>query len=74
VEAVTRSADGGIAVLFANLGTGTGTGTFALSQLGINTPEASGYNVWRNETTTFSGVTVTLPAGQTETMVMKPVG
>jgi alpha-galactosidase len=74
VEAVTKSADGGIAVLFANLGTGTGTGTFALSQLGINTPEASGYNVWRNETTTFSGVTVTLPAGQTETMVMKPVG
>jgi hypothetical protein len=71
MEAVMKSADGGTAVLFANLG--TGTGTFTLSQLGINTPEAIGYNVWKNETTTFSGVTVTLPAGQTETMVIKPV-
>lgn len=74
IEAVVKGADGGMAVLFANLGTGTATGTFTLSQLGINTPEATGYNVWRNETTTFSGVVVTLPAGQTETIVMKPVG
>jgi alpha-galactosidase len=73
MEAVIKSADGGTAVLFANLGTGTGTGTFTLSQLGISTPEATGYNVWKNETTTFTGVTVTLPAGQTETMVIKPV-
>lgn len=74
IEAVFKHADGGTAVLFVNLGTGTGTGTFTLSQLGITTPEATGYNVWKNETTTFSGVTVTLPAGQTETVVMKPVG
>jgi len=37
-----------------------GTGTFTLSQLGINAPEATGYNVWKNET------------GQTETLVLKP--
>lgn len=73
IEAVFKHADGGTAVLFANLGTGTGTGTFTLSQLGISASKASGYNVWRNETTTFSGVTVTLPAGQTETVVIKPV-
>jgi alpha-galactosidase len=73
IEAVFKSADGGTAVLFANLGSGTGTGTFTLSQFGIDTPEAFGYNVWRNETTIFSGVTVTLPAGQTETVVMRPV-
>ena len=73
IEAVFKSADGGTAVLFANLGTGTGTGTFTLSQLGISTAEATGYNVWKNETTTFSGVTVTLPAGQTETVIIKPV-
>jgi alpha-galactosidase len=73
IEAVFKSADGGTAVLFANLGSGTSTGTFTLSQFGIDTPEAFGYNVWRNETTIFSGVTVTLPAGQTETMVMRPV-
>jgi alpha-galactosidase len=74
MEAVFKSADGGTAVLFANLGTGTSTGNFTLSQLGISTPEATGYNVWKHETTTFSGVTVTLPAGQTETVVIKPVG
>jgi len=74
IEAVIKSADGGVAVLLANLGTGTGTGTFTLSQLGISTSHATGYNVWKNETTTFSGVSVTLPAGQTETLVIKPVG
>jgi alpha-galactosidase len=74
IEAVIKHADGGTAVLFANLGTGTGTGTFTLSQLGINTTEATGYNVWKNETTTFSAAAVTLAAGQTETVVLKPVG
>lgn len=73
IEAVFKSADGGTAVLFANLGTGTGTGTFTLSQLGISASEASGYNVWKNTTTTFSGVSVTLAAGQTETLVVTPV-
>jgi len=73
MEAVFKSADGGTAVLFANLGTGTGTGTFTLSQLGISASEASGYNVWKNTTTTFSGVSVTLAAGQTETLVVTPV-
>ena len=73
MEAVIKPADGGTAVLFANLGTGTGTGTFTLSQLGISAPQASGYNIWKNQTTTFSGVTITLPAGQTETLVIKPV-
>jgi alpha-galactosidase len=72
IEAVIKSFDGGSAVLFANLGTTMSTGTFTLSQLGISTPVATGYNVWRNETTTFSGAVVTLPAGQTETMVIKP--
>lgn len=74
IEAVVKPADDGTAVLFANLGTGTGTGTFTLPQLGIDTPEATGYNVWKNETTTFSAATVTLAAGQTETVVLKPVG
>jgi alpha-galactosidase len=73
IEAVMKNADGGTAVLFANLGTGTATGTFTLPQLGISTPTATGYNVWKNETATFSGVIVTLPAGQTETVVIKPV-
>lgn len=73
MEAVFKSVGGGMAVLFANLGAGTGTGTFTLSQFGISASEASGYNVWKNETTTFGGISVTLPAGQTETMVIKPV-
>jgi alpha-galactosidase len=73
VEAVVKQADGGTAVLFANLGTATSTGTFTLAQLGINATEATGYNVWKDNTTTFSAVSVTLPAGQTETLVIKPV-
>jgi alpha-galactosidase len=73
MEAVFKKADGGTAVLFANLGTGTSTATFTLAQLGITTAEATGYNVWKNETTTFGGITVTLAAGQTETLVIKPV-
>jgi alpha-galactosidase len=74
IEAVIKNADGGTAVLFANLGTATATATFTLPQLGISTPTATGHNVWKNETTTFSAATVTLPAGQTETVVIKPVG
>ncbi len=73
IEAVFKKADGGTAVLFANLGTGTGSGIFRLSQLGIDASMADGYNVWKNETTTFSSAAVTLPAGQTETLVIKPV-
>ncbi|HEY3869435.1 MAG TPA: glycoside hydrolase family 27 protein [Actinocrinis sp.] len=73
LEAVFKKADGGTAVLLANLGTGSTSGTFTLSQLGISTAEATGYNVWKNETTTFSAVSVTLAAGQTETVVIKPL-
>jgi hypothetical protein len=29
--------------------------------------------VWRSETTSFSGIHITLPAGGTETLVIKPV-
>ena len=74
IEAVMKAADNGTAVLFANTGFGTGSGTFTLAQFGINTATATGYNVWRNETTTFSGVSITLAAGETETVVIKPVG
>ncbi|HWE88932.1 MAG TPA: glycoside hydrolase family 27 protein [Pseudonocardiaceae bacterium] len=73
IEAVMKNADNGTAVLFANTGSGTGSGTFSLAQFGISTATASGYNVWKNEITTFSGVSITLAAGQTETVVIKPV-
>lgn len=72
IEAVVKDVGDGRAVLLANLGSGPGSATFTLSQLGISTPTATGYNVWKNETTTFSGVAVTLAAGQTETLVLKP--
>ena len=73
IEAVFKKADGGTAVLFANTGTGSSTGTFTLSQFGITTARATGYNIWKNETTSFSGVSVTLDAGPTETVVMKGI-
>lgn len=71
IEAVMKNADGGKAVLLANLGTGTGSGKFTLAQLGLSGNRASGLNVWTGKTNTFSGVTVTMTAGQTELYVIK---
>jgi hypothetical protein len=66
IEALIKpDPEGGTAVLFVNLGTDTGTGHFSLSELGISSARASGYNVWTGRTTTFSAVSVTLEAGQT---------
>ena len=59
---------GGIAVLFVNLGPGTSSGRFELSEFGISSASASGRNVWTGITTTFTGVSVTLEAGQTTLM------
>ena len=59
---------GGIAVLFVNLGPDTSTGRFELSEFGITSATASGHNVWTRTTTTFTGVSVTLEAGQTTLM------
>jgi len=66
--------EGGVAVLFVNLGTDTSTGRFALSDFGITSARASGYNVWTGETTTFSEVSVTLAAGQTSLVQIKGIG
>lgn len=71
IEALMKGADGGSAVLYVNTGNGTATARFKLSQFGFKTRRASGYNVWKNKTTTFSGITVTLGAGQTGLVVMK---
>jgi hypothetical protein len=62
---------GGIAVLFVNLGPDTSTGHFELSEFGINSAAASGHNVWTGITTAFTGVSVTLEAGQTTLMQIK---
>lgn len=59
---------GGVAVLFVNLGPDTETGRFSLSQFGLTTDRASGYDVWTGDTTTLTGVSVTLEAGQTALM------
>jgi alpha-galactosidase len=73
VEAVAKEADGGLAILLVNLGAGTARGHFRLSQLGITKAKAKAkdYNVWTGKTTTLSGVTVTLRAGQTALIVLK---
>jgi alpha-galactosidase len=68
---VKADPEGGIAVLFVNLGSGTGTGQFSLSDLGVTSATASGTNVWTGATTTFSDVSVTLEAGQTTLMQIK---
>jgi alpha-galactosidase len=66
IEALMKpDPEGGIAVLFVNLGTGAATGHFSLSQLGITSARASRHDVWTGETTTISEVSVTLEAGQT---------
>ena len=65
--------EGGIAVLFVNLGAGASTGRFTLSQLGITSARASGYNVWTETKATFSDVSVTLEAGQTTLLQIKEI-
>jgi alpha-galactosidase len=66
IEAVMKpDPEGGMAVLFANLGTGRGSGKFTLAQLGINSAKATGYDIWSGKTTSFSDVSVTLNTGQT---------
>jgi len=54
-------------------GTDAGTGCFALSQFGITSARASGYNVWTGRTTTFNEASVTLEAGQTLLMQIKGI-
>jgi hypothetical protein len=72
IEALMKpDPQGGVAVLLANLGTGTGSGHFKLSQFGLTTSRASGYNVWTGAMNTFSGVSITLGAGQTELLILK---
>jgi len=74
VEALMKpDPEGGIAVLFVNLGPGTSTGHFSLPQFGINSVMASGYNVWTGRTTTFSEVSVALEAGETTLVQIKGI-
>ena len=66
IEALLKpDPQGGIAVLFVNLGPETSTGSFALSQFGITSERATGHNVWTGVTENLTGVSVTLEAGQT---------
>jgi alpha-galactosidase len=75
IEALMKpDPEGGMAVLFVNLGTDTSTGRFPLSDFGITSAGASGYHVWTGETTTFSEVSVTLAAGQTSLVQLKGIG
>ena len=66
IEALIKpDPQGGIAVLFVNLGPDTSTGSFSLSQFGITSERATGHNVWTGATENLTGVSVTLEAGQT---------
>ena len=72
IEALLKpDPQGGIAVLFVNLGPETSTGSFALSQFGITSERATGHNVWTGATTNLAGVSVTLEAGQTSLLRIK---
>jgi alpha-galactosidase len=72
IEALAKpDPGGGSAVLLANFGTRTSTGHFTLSQFHITTPGASSYNVWTCATGTLGALSVTLPAGRTELLILK---
>ena len=74
IEAVIKKADGGRRSCSPTWAPAAAPAPSPCPSSGSAPPQATGYNVWKNETTTFSGVTVTLAAGQTETLVIKPVG
>jgi hypothetical protein len=72
IEALMKpDPQGGTAVLFVNIGPETSTGSFSLSQFGITSERAAGHNVWTGVTTSLSGVSVTLEAGQTSLLQVK---
>jgi alpha-galactosidase len=72
IEALMKpDPEGGLAVLLVNLGLGTGSGRFKLSQFGITTAKASGYNVWTGATNTFRTISVTMRPRQTELLEVK---
>lgn len=72
MEAVAKSADGGVAVLLANNGTGTETASFSLKSLGYTGTEATRFNVWTGSNVQVTILTDTLPAGNTALFVLKP--
>ena len=69
IEALAKGADGGKAVLLVNTGTGTGSGHFTNAQLHLPA-RATGRNVWTGRTVSFTGISITLPAGATELLVV----
>lgn len=73
IEALVKHADGGLAVLLANLGRGSASGHFTLSQLGVTVARVRGYNVWTGKTSALGSVTISLAAGQTALLLLKPL-
>ncbi|MGH3260927.1 MAG: hypothetical protein ACRDNS_02920 [Trebonia sp.] len=74
MEAVLKNADGGVAVLLANLGRRAATGRFSLSQLHIVGKSVTIYNVWTGSTSIASRLAYRLQPGHTALLVLKDVG
>jgi alpha-galactosidase len=70
MEAISKSAANGTAVLLVNAGKRTATGTFSLSQLHVSTGYAAIYNVWTGGTRLAGRLAYTLPAGHTALLVL----
>jgi alpha-galactosidase len=73
MEAVIKGADGGVAILLANLGHKAATGRFSLSQLHVADKLASVYNVWTGSTSIANRLVYKLPPGHTALLVLKGV-
>jgi alpha-galactosidase len=72
-EAVIKGADGGLAILLANLGHKAATGRFSLSQLHLADKLVSIYNVWTGSTSVANRLVYKLPSGHTALLVLKGV-
>jgi hypothetical protein len=57
-------------VYLTDTGTGTASAAFTLKQLGISAAKVSGNNVWTGAAGTWGGLTVNIPAGASDLLIV----
>jgi alpha-galactosidase len=70
IQAVVKGADGGMAVMLVNNGTKAAHGAFTLAQLHVRGTHLPYKNIWTGLGGTLSGVSVSLPPGATELLLV----
>ena len=70
VEAFVKPAEGGTAVYLVNTGAGTASASYTLAQLGVGGAAAAGRNVWTGVAGNWHSLTVNIPVGGSDLLVL----